>query len=250
MFLPGCIGTTGSDLFEFEALAGGPSDATESGLASFQTSRGYTVTLSRARLHIGAVYLNRSVPVSVSADTTCTLPGIYVAEVPAGVDVDLLSPDLQPFPVRGAATEEQARTGEVWLMGGDINAETDSTRILDIAGTAEHDGEAIPFEGSITIGENRVEAPSNPALPGQNPICKQRIVSPIPLELSIRRGGKLVLRADPRAYFTNVDFETLPPPSVAGGSRRFADGPANQASLNLYSGLRAAVGPYSFEWQE
>lgn len=246
-FVPGCIGTTGGDLFEFEAFASGPADADGSEL-SFRTSRGYAVTLERARLHVGAVYLNRSVPVSVSSDTTCTLAGIYVAEVPAGLDVDLLSPEPSPFPVHGDATEERARTGEVWLTGGNVNATDDPTTILDVAGVAERNGAVLPFEGELTIGANRIVPPEDPALPGGSPICKQRVVSPIPVDLALRSGGSLLVRVDPRAFFANVDFATLPE-GAPGAPRKFADGPENQASINLYAGLRAPVRTYAFEWR-
>lgn len=245
--LTGCIGTTGGDLFEFDAYAAG-SPGSDGGPLSFSTSRGYAVTLERARLHVGAVYLNRSVPVSVSSDTSCTLPGVYVAEVPAGVDVDLLSPDPVRFPVRGDGTEERSRTGEVWLTGGDIDAPDDPTDILDVAGVAERRGEVILFEGVLTIGLNRAVPPESPALPGANPICKQRIVSPIPADLSLRPGGELLVRADPRALFGNVDFATLPVGDTPDAVRQFADSGENQASVNLFSALRAAR-TYSFEWR-
>jgi hypothetical protein len=245
--LPGCVGTTGSDLFEFEAHAAGPEDA-EGGPLSFDNSRGYAVTLSRARLHVGAVYLNRSVPASVSSDTTCTLPGIYVAEVTAGLDVDLLSPAPVAFPIAGDATEERARAGEVWLTGGNVNAPSDPTKILEVAGAARKDGVEIRFEGVVTIGENWAVSPANPALPGANPICKERIVTPVPADLPLRSGGGLLLRSDPRGFFANVDFSTLPEGDSPGGVRSFADGPENQASINLYLGLHAARGTYTFEW--
>jgi len=247
--LSACTGTTGSDLFEFEAQASGPEEA-DGGPLAFETSRGWAVTLTRARLHVGAVYLNRSVPVSVSSDTTCTLPGIYVAEVLAGVELDLLAREPVAFPVTGDGTEERARAGEVWLTGGAVNAPHDETPILDVTGEAARDGEEILFEGVLTIGENRVIPPENPALPGANPICKQRIVSPIPVDLPLRRGGQLLLRVDPRRFFANVDFSTLPEGESPDAVRTFADGPENQASINLYAGLHAAVLAYTFEWRQ
>src|SRR5690606_20472138 len=58
-----CIGTTGSDLVTFEAFAAGPADANGQPL-TFTNGRGWSITLTKAQLRIGAVYLNRSVPVS------------------------------------------------------------------------------------------------------------------------------------------------------------------------------------------
>lgn len=244
----GCVGTTGSDLFEFDAFATGPKDAAAGEPYTFETGRGYTVALDRAVVHVGAVYLNRSVPTSVSSDTTCTLPGIYVAEVPAGLDIDVLSPALQRFPISGQATEGDARTGEVWLMGNDVNADHDPTTLLAVSGTATGTaGDVFPFEGKLTISDNRLEPPQDPSLPGARPICKQRVVSPIVLDVAVKQGGHLVLRVDPRGFFANVDFSSLTKPEGTG-PYEFVDGPSDQASNNLYDGLRAAHGTYSIAW--
>jgi hypothetical protein len=248
LLVTGCVGSTGSDLFEFDAFAAGPKDARAGEPYTFETGRGYTVTLDHAVVHVGAVYLNRSVPTSVSSDTTCTLPGIYVAEVPGGLSVDVLSSALQRFPVSGQATEGEARTGEVWLTGGDVNAAQDPTAILAVAGTAEGpSGDVYPFEGSLTIGENRLGTPPDPGLPGARPICKQRVVAPIVLGLAVKPGGALILRVDPRGFFANVDFSSLATPEGTA-PYEFVDGPSDQASNNLYGGLRAAHGTYSIAW--
>jgi hypothetical protein len=244
--LSGCVGTTGGDLFEFAADAQGPVSADGESYA-FVSGRGYEVRLSRARVHVGAVYLNRAVATSVSQDTSCTLAGIYVAEVTSGVVVDALSAEPQPFPALGYATSDRAVTGEVWLTGGDVNAESDPTVILDVAGVAAKDGTEYPFEGALTIGNNRIVPPSNPALPGAKPICKQRVVSPITVDITPHAGGRLRLRVDPAGMFANVEFSTLK--ARDDGSFRFEDSSENQASDNLYNGLRASAGVYSFNWQ-
>lgn len=241
-----CVGTAGGDLFEFDAVAVGAAQA-EDGTYSFESGRGFDVTLTQARVHVGAVYLNQAVATSVSSDTSCTLAGIYVAEVTSGLDVDALSRDWQPFPVRGHATADHAPTGEVWLTGGDINEEADPTVILDVAGTAQREDAEYPFEGELTIGTHRIVVPPNPALPGAKPICKQRVVSPIRTDITPREGGTLVLHIDPAGMFGNVDFTTLEP--GPDGIYRFADDASNQASDNLYSGLRASAGVYSFSWE-
>jgi hypothetical protein len=242
----GCVGSTGGDSFEFEASASGPAASTGDAY-SFVSGRGYAVTLSRARVHVGAVYLNRSRATSVASDTSCTLAGIYVAEVTSGLDVDALSPEPQPFPVLGQGIAEAAYTGEVWLTSGDVNASSDPRVVLDVAGTAERDGQSYPFEAALTIGANRLETPPNPALPGAKPICKQRIVSPIPVSTVPSRSGRLQLRIDPAGWFGNVDFSTLAADS--DGVFRFDDESATQASANLYAGLRASTGTYHIEFQ-
>jgi len=244
--LCGCVGTTGGDLFELDAYAAGPSDTAAA--SSFENGLGYRVELQKARVFVGGVYLNRSRPSSGSSDTSCSLPGIYVAELLAGREVDLLSAEPQRFPSPGFATSERALTGEVWLAPGDVNREASETVVLSVAGTAERHGQSFPFEGELTIGENRVVAPTDPSLPGQHPICKQRIVSPIPLELQPHAGASLLLRIDPRGMFGNVDFATL---SETDGVFHFADeSGVDQASDNLYAGLRRSSGVYEFSWQE
>jgi hypothetical protein len=245
----GCVGTTGGDLLEFDAFAAGPEDAAAGASYAFVSGRDYQVSLTRARLHVGAVYMNQSVPTSVASDTSCTLAGTYVAEVTEGLDIDVLSPDLQRFPARGTATTTQARAGEVWLTGGDVDEESDPTVILDVAGTAEKDGASFPFEAALTIGQNRVIAPSDPAQPGARPICKQRIVTPIDLDITPSPGGRLVVRIDPRDWFGNVDFAGLEPDPDDPPLYRFSDDSTNPPSKNLYNGLRANAGVYSFHWE-
>lgn len=248
--LASCTGTTGGELVTFDAFAAGPEDAQAGQPYTFENSLGYSILLTKARLHVGAVYLNKSRPTSVGSETSCFLNGIYVAEVTGGLTIDVLSPEPQPFPEAGFATTEHASTAEVWLSGGgDINADSDSTVVLQVEGTATKGGDELPFYGSLTIGKNRVIAPSSPAKPGANPICKQRIVTPIPVDLDITPGEDLVLRVDPRGLFANVDFSTMEKSQDDPPQYRFRDDSADQASASLYNGLRASVGAYSVTWE-
>jgi len=232
-------GTTGGSIVSFDVAAAGAD-----GASSVDTALGWHVELTRAKLHIGAVYLNLSVPISVSQDTNCIQPGVYTAEELSALDVDVLSTTLQPFPARGTGTDDPAVTGEIWLTGGDINADTDPTVIADLAGTATRAAQTVPFSSTITISSsNRGIPASDPSLPSQHPICKQRIVSPIKIDLAPRDGGTLVIRVDTHAWFANVDFAQLP----AGGA--FPDNNANTASQNLFSGLRAATAGFQLAFQ-
>ena len=251
--LTGCVGTTGGDLVTFNAAASGPKDAVAGKpyMLPAPTDLGYQVTLRTATLHVGAVYLNSAIPVSGSGNTDCVLPGIYVAEVAGGLDVDLLSPDPQPFPVQGEGTATPAVVGEVWLMHGDVNDTGDTAPILELDGTAVGNGATYPFQASLTIGENRLAPVDDPALPSEHPICKQHIVSPIRLatdvtqEITPQNGGSLLLRIQPAALFDNVDFSAL-----AGGPSlyTFADTSTDQPSTNLYRNLHADYGVYEFSW--
>jgi hypothetical protein len=99
----------------------------------------------------------------------------------------------------------------VWLVGetNDVNAMDDTTVIVALAGTATGGGKTYPFQASVTIGSNRAIPVSDPSQPGLNPICKQRIVTPIPTDLALHQGGALFLTVDPSGFFTNVDFSLL-----------------------------------------
>lgn len=245
-----CNGSTGGELFEFEARAAGAAAAVPGQAYVFDNDRGYTVTLTKATLHVGAVYLNRSVPTSVASDTSCILPGIYVAEVTAGLDIDALDPTPRPFPELGYATSDAAKTAELWLTGGDIDAPEDPTLIASVEGTAVGPGGAFPFVGSVTIGQNRQKPPLDPAQPGSKPICKQRVVTPIAVNLTPSAGGALLLRVDPAGWFGNVEFSELErivdePPLYA-----FRDDGEDQPSQNLYAGVRANAGVYTISWED
>ena len=251
MLAVSCIGTTGSDVVSFDAFAAGPedaaADASTRGL-SFVNGRAWSVTLTRARLRIGAVYLNRSVPVSGGQERECFLPGVYVAQVLRGAVFDVLSPALQPFPERGEGTADLAVTGEVWLTGGRIDDLDDRSVLADVAGTASRGGESMRFEGTMTIGRNRRVAQTDPARPGSQPLCAARIVTPIQTHIRPSHNGALVVRVDPRVWFSNVEFGELEPTAPGSDLRRIPDDSESQPAANFYNGVRAASDGYRFFW--
>jgi len=229
----------------------GPVDANPGQPLRFTTDLGWRVVLTKATLHVGAVYLNQSAPVSGAQSTGCILPGTYVAQVTSGIDADLLSPALQRFPGPGSGTTiPPALVGQVWLTGGDINTVSDPSppmSILDIAGTAVKGATTTPFTGRITIASNRQSSGSTAA--GGDSICKERIVSPIATSVAVGTTGGLVVRIDPRQLFVNVNFALLAP---SGDAFAFSDDPSSDAytqpSRNLYQNLHSGGGLYTFEW--
>ena len=239
LLLAGCVQTTGGSLVTFSAEAVGTPAA-----ASFVSGRGYDVTLSRARLLVGAVYLNQSNPADHTLETSCFLPGVYSGEVRGSVRVDALSGAAQPFPVQGNGTDAPVRAGELWLTDAEVNEPDSKTVVLDVAGVAARGGMSFPFTAAFTIGSNRKQQPRDPALPGSHPICKERIVTPIPTELTLAEGGTLRLVVDPRAWFSSVEFSELK-------GQQFSDdtATAGQPDVALYNAMRAAKGPYTFEWR-
>jgi len=242
----GCVGRTGGETVTFPVAASGPADAFAGQPLSF-SSGAWQVVLTHASLHVGAVYLDQSAPVSGGQATGCYLTGTYVAEETAALDVDLLNPAPQRFAelARGI-TEPPALVGEVWLTGGDINTTSDTTPILVVSGMATQNGAALPFTGTLTIGTNRQPQTSGAA--GGSPICKQRIVTPIPAAVTLARTGGLLLRIDPRRFFDSVDFSDLPT-DPQSGARVFPDGPGLVAAQNLFSNLHS-IAPYTFTWSD
>ena len=242
-----CVGQTGGNAVTFTAAAAGPADAT-AGQPLAWSANGFDVALTEARLHVGATYLDEAAPVSGAQATGCYLTAAYVAQETVALDVDLLNPTPQPFaqPAPGI-TEPAPLVGQVWLTGGDVNQVADATTILRISGTATQGGAAFPFTGTMTIGANR--APPGGGTGGGNSICKQRIVTPIPVSLTLATTGGLLLRIDPRLFFTGVDFSRLP--ADGAGGYAFSDDPAAPGyaptGQALYSNVHSTA-PYAFGW--
>lgn len=254
----GCVGQTGGDTIQFPAAVAGPEDAVAGQPLAF-TSGAFEVVLTKASVHVGALYLDQTAPVAGQQVTGCYLTGTYVGQaVPpsgsGGLDVDLLNATPQPFPAEGLGiTEPPAMIGQVWLTGGDINTVVDPTPILTVAGTATptgttSSGAAFPFTATITISANHL--PTGAGTGGGDPICKERIVTPVPAALTIQRTGKLLLRVDPRFFFIGIDFSQLPA-DAAGGDYAFSDDPTSPAYFptgqDLFSNL-TSIGPYTFSW--
>lgn len=248
---------TGGEAISFHAYASGPMAA--AGSLSFDTGAGFHVELTRATMHIGAVYLRLGQTNPGSANASCVGDTTYGLQVPGPVDFDVLNAAPREFSVLGSATSDPDQSGEIWLVYGDINQVTTTTPtggppvIVAVAGVATKDKATYPFQGSLTIGQNHLVPPASIAQPGQNPICKQRIVAPIPLDIQPTVGGDLLLRVDPRPWFSGVDFSTLLPgedgdtleiPDSSTGSG--PDAAAGRAFFTAVTGASAEV--YQFSW--
>ncbi|HEX3775597.1 MAG TPA: hypothetical protein VHV51_14090 [Polyangiaceae bacterium] len=244
----GCVGTTGGNVVDFDAAASGPTGAGAGAPLDFSNSLGWQIELTTAKLHVGAIYLVQTQPTSGAQGTDCILPGTYVAQVTDGLDVDLLSGEAQPFPVRGHGTTELALSGQVWLTQGPVDEAEQPANlpILSLEGSATRAGEVRPFSAALTISSSN-RLPNASTSEFASPICKQRVVSPILTAVQIEERGGLLLRVDPRLFFVNVDFGalTLGPDGV---NFVFADDSSDQPSANLYQNLRASGGLYTFSW--
>jgi hypothetical protein len=249
--LPACGGQTGGEIVTFTAYASGIAGV--GGTMELDTGLGYHVLLTDARMHIGAVYLRLGQANPGSANASCVGDTTYGLQVPGPVDVDVLSSEPQPFSFPGSATTDADQSGEVWLVNGDVNLVASTTAAVSVAGIATKSGTAYPFAGAITIGQNRLVPPANPAAPGTNPICKERIVAPIPVEIHPSPGGHLLLEINPAAWFGDLDFSTLLPgadgatlaiPDASAGSG--PDIPAGRAFFMAVTSASPDV--YRFMW--
>lgn len=252
LLLTGCLDGTGHRLVSFSAQA---SAARDLGVVPgqplhFVTPRGFDVTLTSAKLFVGALYFSARAPVTASGATEdpCVFPELATGEVRGGRELDLLDPTPQPFPVSGQGSDLPTRSAALWLTNGDVNASDDPTVVLHVEGTAEKGGTSYPFTGSLTIGSNRLTPPRNPALPSSNPICELRVVDNIAFETTLTEGSTVSLEVDPRAFFASVNFATLEDLGTTPPSYRFRDdaATADQADNALFNGLRANAGPYHF----
>ncbi|HEY2512999.1 MAG TPA: hypothetical protein VGI39_19160 [Polyangiaceae bacterium] len=206
--LAACNGTTGDELIRFEAYAAGVSQAGQ----PFTTSNGYSVQLTTAKMRIGAVYLNEA-PLATGAEgPSCLNPGVYAAQVPGGIEVDLLSSQPQEFSVYGNGSIDPSLSWELWLTDGDVNG-VNTAHMVDLQGVATRlaDGQTFSFGAIVTINDNRIPKASDPSQPGLNPICKQRIVQIGGIDMALAGGGKLLVTVDPRRWFSlDLDFSQLP----------------------------------------
>ncbi|MCU1277944.1 MAG: hypothetical protein JWM53_1490 [bacterium] len=260
----GCSGTTGSGLVTFTARVGGPAGVTPGGPLELDSGSGYHVSLTLAQFHLGAVYLNLSVPASGGPQEPCVLPGVYDGQAfggcdasgVCGVDLDLLSPTLTTLPLPGEGTANPVWVAEVWLTSGDINAASDTKPVFVTAGTASKGGRTWPFSATVTIGSNRQLPIQNPAMPGSNPICRQRIVSPICLNLAndcrepgfmLSDGGTLDVRVDPSNMFDSVDFAALT--AQPDGSYVIPDTEGGVGGALFDNGVRSTA-PYHFTFTD
>jgi hypothetical protein len=245
-----CNGTTGYDLVQFYAAASGPTDAVKGQPYTFDAGEG-RVTLTRATLHVGALYLSQAAPTSGGGPAPCTPPGTYdgvfVGEVRGGGDVDLLDPSPQELSVTGDGTTVPPATGQVWLMQDDVN-NPDQGTILTVEGSFQSGGRTQTFSGAMSIDGSRLAPPkATDPLPGNAQICKLRIVSDIPVHVTLAQGGTLLLRVDPKRLFNAVPLSTLP--ACQGGATQlcFTNDESNEASTSLFDNLKG-TGPYTFAW--
>jgi len=256
-------GTTGSRRFQFDAFAAGVPAAR----GAFTNDAGWTITLTRAQITFGPVYLNVIPPLRTSyfpiglgrvahADNSHLGAGRDVGEVLGQISFDALSSDLVRFQTSGTMTQEDIRTAEVWLWPAPGTAPEEvniDTAAVDVAGTATRGADIVKFRGKLVFDD----AWTTDALPGERsatPITEQRMVRGIPAAFYPDEGGHLEIRFDVRSLLRGADFSNLTPnPSDPDGTKILVQsktGPVttDQVMRNIFQGLRATSGTYDVKW--
>lgn len=258
-----CSADTGSERFAFEALAGGAASATGSPLV-FTNQTGWTITLDRADVTLGPVYLNVQPPLRVGrwldwlvspafAQAAHLDEGRVAGEVLGQVSFSALSPELVSFPVAGTMAQEPVRSAEVWFYPSPgVAAETTAidTVALDVAGQASRDAVTIAFAGQLVLDDDWSSA-QLAGTRGNASLTEIRQVRGVEAGFFPVEGGRLELRLDVTRLFRGANFASLEGHTVgADGMRQLSQAPdsRDQVMNNLYLGLREANGTYAVSW--
>lgn len=268
----GCAGGTGSQRFTFEARVGGKGAATADA-HTFTNEKGWVISLSRANVTLGPIYLNVIPPLT---DSTASLwsffirpawaqaggahldAGRMVGEVLSQVTFDALSPELVPFPSRGTITQEEVRTAEVWFYpapGVSADATKIDTVALDVAGVATRDDEEVQFRGQLILNDDWISEQTTGER-GNQSITSIRKVRGVPATFFPTAGGQLELRFDVTRLFRGADFSSIRSNRTDKDGtkvlqqKQSASTNRDQVTTNLYQGLRETSGTYSVRWAE
>jgi hypothetical protein len=266
------VGDTGASKVSFAASIGGV-DRDPSAPYSFQNDYGWTVTLRRADVFLGPIYLNTLEPLAQTARLWRALSllgvahaheahlgaGRIVGEVLGQTRFDALSPALTPFPVSGVASAEAVRTAEVWLYPpATVPPETLKTSVaaLEVEGTAARAAEQFAFKGRLLLDDTwlpDVKAGDK----GGETITSLRQVRGIPTSFTPSEGGRLEIRMNVAKLFQSADFSNLensPRDLVDGTTRTLVQAKTgkfttDQVMRNAFNALRATTGTYAVRWR-
>jgi hypothetical protein len=261
----GCAGDTGSQRFSFEAKIRGTRAESSTGY-TFTNETGWSVSLTRASVTLGPVYLNVIPPLRGSATSWMDLlirpafahgeghldSGRIVGEVLAQVTFDALSDEFTAFPVRGTVTQEQVRTAEIWFYpepGTPADAKKIDTVALEVAGEAQRGAESVPFRGTLQLSDAWL-ADQTAGTRGNQSITGIRQVRGVPATFFPGVGGELQLTFDVKRLFRGANFSNLAKnPTDKDGTKVLLPGKAgDQVMTNLYQGLREVDQTYSVRW--
>lgn len=256
---PACLVPTSGDRFQFDAQAAGPADA-DGGALVFTNDRGFAVTLSRATLTLGPLYLDsapsedalphswwrRLTPLAVrAAHAHGDDEGQLVGEVASQVTVELTRGAPVSFASRGTTVDQPVSS----LRLGFAPPSTASPTLLVEGRARGADGIDVGFRGALVLDDSwRREAQARG-------IADPRVVTGLDARMRPTRGGALLLRIDPRALLAGCDFGQLGanPVDPTDPTRRLLAQPTAEAGPDqvmgaLFDNLRARTGVYDARW--
>jgi hypothetical protein len=239
---------------------------------TFDNDYGWSVTLRKADVFLGPIYLNTLQPLAQTARLWRLLAPVGVAhahdshlgvgrivgEVLGQLRFDALSPALLPFPVAGVASEEEVRSAEVWFYPpSTLPPETvkTSTAAVEVEGVATREGQQIPFKGRLLLDDAWVPD-VKPGDKGGQTITDLRKVRGIPTSFTPTAGGRLEIRMNVAKLFQGADFSNLEssPKDLADGTSRTlvqaktGKFTTDQVMRNAFNALRATTGTYAVRW--
>lgn len=263
---PTACGSTGSTRFRFDArVAGVERDAAEP--FTFTNETGWTVTLTKANVTIGPVYLNVIAPLRdegafvpwlgvrhAFGDDDHLGEGRMVGEVLGQVTFDALSPSFTIFPLPGTMTQEPIRTAEIWLWPPTSPERVGiDDPVIEMAGEAVRAGARVRFRGALILNEAWA-ADAKPGERSAQPITAVRKVRGVPASFFPHEGGALEIRFDVRRLFRGADFASLAAnPSDDDGTKILVQSKTgkfttDQVMKNVSQGLRASSGTFAVRW--
>ena len=204
--LLGCVSVTGGERITFTAEAVSLAEA--DGPLTFDTTSGWTVTLTQATATVGPAYLWSGEPLVSLSPAKATDHddfdyGYLRGEVVEQGVLDL----LQPEPVDLGAADGiagEVNSAELWLApptAGNRAAAGGASFV--IAGEAAQDGVVVPFSGALSITEDLFTDD-----PSQTAALAMRVRG-IPLTADLAEGGHLLIGLDPRTWVDRVNFAEL-----------------------------------------
>jgi hypothetical protein len=235
LVLVACGGETAGEIVSLEIALESVADEGQE-LGAFETDTGYTVALDEARVRLGPILAFAPEPMARSSVldrlSDALLP---VARAHGGVDLvsgrivraEWLEPVafdvLEPASVVLGTIEAEA--GAVDAITVELARAGEAGPQLYVRGSAMRDGEAFPFEGELTLGDDPL----------------MRRVELVRRDIALSEGGRLTLRVHPSTWLRDADFARAPlddegsalldPDSQPG--RAFAIGARSPAAFSI-----------------
>lgn len=187
LLLSACAASTGGERVDLDVTIAGSGPVQDVQIGD------WSLSLTRADLAVGPVYLWSDLPLSADPEAA----GKMVGEAPDQVVLDVLS--NQPLPLSDAVGVAGAvGSAEIWLEpvdGGDT---------LVVEGVATRDGQDHPFRAAISWTDPWVAEDQ-----AVNALLRRRLLG-LPLDGELAQGTTVALTLDASAWFTQTGLDGLP----------------------------------------